>query len=323
MTSPPALRLESIDLNLLPVLEALLDERNVTRAGQRLFLSQPATSNALRRLRRMFDDPLLVRSGNTMHITPRAQELQAALTPILASLGTALAQSDEFDPAIARGVIRIATTDHVMMLLGPALQQKLREEAPGVQIDFRSIGVLDGPAALRDNQIDLLIGRYQRLSENLRQTPFFIDQTVCVMRNGHPALDGVAPGSELPLERYLAYDHLRVAPAARDPGGVARSLARIGRSRRVTCIVDQYMAAPFIVATSDLLASFSRGAAERFAPLLGLTWRAIPIHVPSAEFDLVWLPRSDASALHSWIRASVLELRNLCEPGSADLANNS
>ena len=317
MTSQKPLRLESIDLNLLPVLDALLDERNVTRAGQRLFLSQPATSNALRRLRRLFDDPLLVRSGNTMHITPRAQELRAAIAPILASLGAALGQNDDFQPASARGTIRIATTDHVMMLLGPALHKKLSEAAPGVQIDFRSLGLLDGPAALRDNQIDLLIGRYARLSESLRQAPFFVDQIVCVAREGHPAFDGVLPYSELPLERYLAYDHLRVAPVARDPGAVARSLARIGRSRRVTCVVDQYMAAPFIVATSDLLASFSRGAAERFAPLLGLDWRAIPIHVPPAEFDLVWLPRSDSSALHRWVRSCVLELRDVCEPQRA------
>ncbi len=318
MTSPHPLRLESIDLNLLPVLDALLEERNVTRAGQRLFLSQPATSNALRRLRRMFNDPLLVRSGNTMHITPRAQELRSAIAPILASLGTALGQNDDFDPATASGVFRIATTDHVMMLIGPALQKKLCAEAPGVQLDFRSLGVLDGPGALRDNQVDLLIGRYERLSEGLRLVPFFVDQTVCVARAGHPAFAGIPPDSELPLEQYLAYDHLRVAPVARDPGAVARSLARIGRSRRVTFVVDQYMAAPFILATSDLLASFSRGAAERFSPLLGLTWRALPIHVPTAEFDLVWLPRSDSSSLHQWIRACVLELRNLCEPGVAD-----
>ena len=143
MTSPHPLRLESIDLNLLPVLDALLEERNVTRAGQRLFLSQPATSNALRRLRRMFNDPLLVRSGNTMYITPRAQELRSAIAPILASLGTALGQNDDFDPATASGVFRIATTDHVMMLIGPALQKKLSEQAPDVQLDFRSLGVLD------------------------------------------------------------------------------------------------------------------------------------------------------------------------------------
>ena len=303
------MRLESIDLNLLVVLDALLEERNVTHAGQRVGLSQPATSNALRRLRRMFDDPLLIRRGNAMVLSGRASELHRQLRPALATLGVALEQPGGFDPATASGTIRIGTTDSVMITLAPALLRHLATVAPGVVVEFQPIGGLDGPKRLRDDLVDLLIGLYRRLSPQLRRCPLFTDEVACIVRRGHPALrDAPSTHDALPLETYLRHDHLRVAPAPDQPGSVADALLRLGRTRRVVCQVPNFLAAPFIVAESDLIATFSRSVAEHFARILGLglAVRGIPLDLPRQEFDLVWHPRGDDDEFRRWFRGELL-----------------
>ena len=299
-----AMNLKSFDLNLLTVLAALLEERHVTRAGQRVGLSQPATSNALERLRALFGDPLLVRSGNTMQLTVRAMELSETLGPLLETLSLALDRPGPFEVSEARGAVRIATTNIVALLLFPKLQALLSARAPRVKLEMQAWVDIDGSAMLREGKVDLLIGTFDRLSPQLRRARLFDEDLVCLMRRGHPALTG----PELSLEAFLAYPHLRITMNRADPGPVARALANMGLERQVTCEMPDYLASPFILAETDHLCVLGARVAERFKTLLGLETRPPPIPLPISAFSMVWHPRLDAAPLHMWMRDQIAEL---------------
>jgi len=294
--------LARIDLNLLLVLDALLIERHVTRAGERAGLSQPATSNALKRLRLLLDDPLLVRTGNAMELTERARRLQTDLRPALEALHRALDPPAAFDPATSDATIRVATIDHVMLRVLPGLQQQLSELAPGIRLDFGTLGTIDGPELLRRNDLDVLIGVYRRLDPALRRTPFFVDDVVALMRCGHPALDD-APGAgdHLTEEQLFAHQHLRIAPTRDDPGAIARAIGPRSKARRIALTVPNFLPAPYVVAETDLIAILSRSVAERFADQLDLVVRPIGIDLPPQEFDMIWHPRHDDTPHIQWI----------------------
>lgn len=296
------MNLNSLDMNLLPVLNALLEERHVTRAGKRVGLSQPATSSALERLRAIFRDPLLVRNGNALRLTERAVELRLQLAPILEALSAALDPAADFNLATARGTLRIATTNHVALLLFPQLQSALGREAPGVKLEVHELAELDGPASLREDRLDLLIGTYRRTSPQLRKSKLFDEELTCVVRKDHPALYGTNPGEPMPLHAFLDYQHLRIAVVRADPGAVAVALAAMKLERRVACEVPDYLAAPFIIAETDLICVVGVRVASRFKEMLGLELRPLPLAIPPAPFHMVWHPRLDGSPLHVWSR---------------------
>jgi DNA-binding transcriptional LysR family regulator len=303
------MELTSLDLNLLVVLDALLEERHVTRAGERVGLSQPATSNALSRLRRLFDDPLLVRSGNTMQLTVRARQLRDQVRPALEALRDALDEPVEFDPAHMSVRMRVATTDHPLLVLLPQLERRLLAESPGSVLEIHSLGVIDGPAMLREDRLDLLIGTYERLSPQLRKELLFTEELVCLVRRGHPVIAAMVDGA-LPLDAYLAHPHLRIAPVHEDPGPVARALAERGLERSVVCETPSYLSAPFVVAEADLILVVGERVARRFEALMDLVVVRPPVELPAAEVHLVWHPRLDNSPPHQWFRGVVIDVAN-------------
>lgn len=300
------LNLSGIDLNLLVVLEALLEERHVTRAGRRVGLSQPATTNALNRLREVIGDPLLVRSGNTMQLTERALEIRDRLGPALEMLKDAIDAPADFDPKTSPATIRMATLDSVMLRLLPRLMRVLAEEAPLVDLELHPLGAIPVTTWLKEGQLDLAVGVFRSPSPQLRRESLFSEETACLLRDGHPALERAPrPSDPLPLDVYLAYPHLRISADPRDPGSVARALPDRSEDRRVACRVPDFLPAPFIVEQTDLIAILSKSVAERFAAFLALTTRPNPIELPGQDYELVWSPRLDESPLHGWFRSLV------------------
>jgi len=294
--------LARIDLNLLLVLDALLIERHVTRAGERAGLSQPATSNALKRLRVLLDDPLLVRSGNSMELTERARQLQTDLRPALEALHSALDTPDPFDPGTCDATIRVATTDHVMLRVLPGLQRQLSAEAPAIRLDFQTLGVIDGPELLRRNDLDVLIGVYRRLDPTLRRARCFDEDTVALMRSGHPVLqDAPLADDHLTEQQLFAHQHLRIAPTRDDPGAIARAIGARSKARHVALTVPNYLPAPYVVAETDLIVVLSRSVADLFARQLELVVRPISIDLPLQEFDVIWHPRHDDTPHVQWL----------------------
>lgn len=296
--------IRSADLNLLVALDVLERERSVTRAGQRMGLSQPAMSNALARLRRLLEDPVLVRSSEGMVPTRRVGEIIGPVRQALAELESALAGEAAFDPGSARRVFRLAAMDHAWVVLVPHLARRLTERAPGVRLDLLPYGesTVD---AIESGALDaaILAGPRHGRGPGFERVELYEDNFDCLVRRGHPRV-----GRRLTLERYLELGHVLASPRSRRGGLVDRALERRGASRRVHVIVPHFAAAPFVVARTDLVATLPRGVARPFAKMLDLALFPPPVALEGGPWFLVWHERSGRDRGHAWLREQILEL---------------
>jgi DNA-binding transcriptional LysR family regulator len=296
--------LRSADLNLLVALDALVRERSVSRAGERMGLSQPAMSNVLTRLRRLLDDPVLVRTSEGMVPTQRVAAVIGPVRKALSELQQVLAGEAEFEPARAQRVFRVSAMDHAWVVLVPHLARLLAREAPGVRLDLLPHRE-STPSDLEAGELDaaILVGRKHGRGAGFRRAELYDDNFDCLVRRGHPEV-----GRRLSLKRYLELGHVLASPRSRRGGVVDQALQKRGLSRRVHVIVPHFAAAPFVVAATDLIATLPRGVARPFARMLDLQLFPPPIPLEGGPWLLVWHERTFQDAGHSWLRAQILEL---------------
>lgn len=293
--------LRSLDLNLLVVLDALATERNVTRAARRVGLTQPAMSNALRRLRRMFHDELYLRGPGGMEPTARALELVDGVRHILRQADRLLATDVGFDPATSRRTFTARMSDLVGFLALPTIAQRLRQQAPGMTLEVLHMAPERALRALETQQLDFAVSMGLAHSEAVRSEPMLPDRMCCVMGAQHPLA-----GQRLTLERFLATDHLRVAMSPTDKRFVDDALAARDLRRNVVMTVPHWMLIPPLLAAGDLVAVVSRRFAERFRQQ-GVLARALPFASPRFDWTLYWHRRDEHGAAHRWLRGLVKE----------------
>ncbi len=297
-----ALQLARINLNLLPALAALLRERNVSAAARRVGVSQSAMSHALAKLRGLLDDPLLVVAGRGMAITPRGEQVAAALPAALDQLATALAPPSEFDPATATHRFRLATFDYFELTTLPELLAYLTRTAPGVHLDIERF---DRSAAARlvDGDLDLVLGaETMPMPAGLRRRVLYRDPFAVIARPDHPRLTG-----RLTLERYLAVDHLLIAIEGRGLGVVDRVLEQRGLSRRVAVRVPHFASAGLAVRHSDLVCTVASTVAHRAHELFGVRVHDAPLPLPSPSLIAWWPRQHDLDPARRWFRATLLD----------------
>lgn len=291
--------LQGIDLNLLVVLDALLTERSVTRAAARLGLTQPATSHALARLRTLLDDAVLVRTARGMVPTERALALEPVLRRSLADLAQAL-EPAAFAPEIAARTFTIGTTDYAEMVVLPRLAAEVERVAPNVALRVRPVPepfVQD----LEDQQLDVVLAPPIQPVAGVHARKLFEERFVCVVREGHPGV-----GARLTLDRYCALSHLLIAPRGRPGSYVDTALAAMGRTRRIRLTVPHFLAAPMIVAESDLVVTLAERVAERFQPSLGLRLLPPPFDISGFSIHLFWHARAEDDPAHRWLRQQIV-----------------
>ena len=291
--------LRRVDLNLLVALDALLEEKNVTRAAQRLGMSQPAASRALGRLRALFSDALLVDGPCGYRLSARAEELWPALRKTLAGIGEML-EASPFDPAAATGRVRLLMTDLHAAVLAPRLLSRLTAEAPALDLDILPPGPTLMEILERDTA-DAVVGVIDEAPAGVQRRKLLEDRFVTLMRTGHPVA-----GRELTLESYLALDHIVVSITGAGPAPVDELLSTLGRSRRVRVRVPNFFAAMEIAAGSDLVmtlpASLARTAigANRFVMLRP------PVDPGSITLSLAWHARHQDAPRHAWLRRTIV-----------------
>lgn len=294
------MQLSELDLNLLVAFDALLQEGSVTRAARRVGVSQPAMSNALRRLRTALGDELMVRAGGGMVPTPRALELHGPVRAALATLHRALNHDGRFDPSSAKRAFRIASSDYAEMVLLPGLVEGLRQQAPGVDLTVRAMGGELPRTALSGGGLDLAIGVFRDVPAGHVQQALFRDRFVCVARQDHPALaDG------LDLDTYCELDHVLISATGRGPGVVDHFLEQQGRSRRVALRVPHFIVAPMVIARTDMVLTLASRLACRLAPMLGLQVLPPPLDLPTFTIRQLWHERYRHDAGHRFLRAQV------------------
>ncbi|WP_321913216.1 LysR family transcriptional regulator [Paraburkholderia sp. J11-2] len=292
-----------LDLNLLRALDALLDERNVTRAAQRLSLTQPAVSAMLTRLRESFGDPLFVRSQRGIVPTERALQLAAPLKQVLSEIEQML-QPQAFAPAEAEMTLTLASTDYALRAVVVPFLARLRESAPGVRAVIVPVQHERLQAQLESGDVDMALITPESTPADLHARRLFDERYVCVMRVDHPAA-----ARRLTLERFCALDHALVSYAGASLSGVTdEALARVGRARRVTVSVNSFLVLPDILLTSDLIAVVpSRLVKDARGSAQGLAVIDPPLEIPGFTKTLAWHERTHRSPGHQWVRALLFE----------------
>lgn len=287
-------------------LDALLVEGNVTRAAERLGLSQPAMSHALNRLRTLLDDPILVRTPRGMVPTPRAEELAPAIHAALDDIDRALRGRPPFDASTARRAFTIAAVDLSELTILPPLLARIAEEAPGIDLLVRPLRLDTVEDELASGLVDIA---FVVLSVDddlaaLRQR-LFHESFVCVVRADHPTV-----GETLTIEEFVALDHALVGPRGRRGGFVDSELARLGLSRRVALMVPHFLVAPMVVAKSDLILTLPERVARTFAAILPLRIVPTPAPLTLAGFDVsqIWHERQRHDPGHVWLRGLIVDV---------------
>lgn len=289
--------LSNLDLNLLRTLDALIETESVTGAARRLGLTQPAVSRALVRLRDHLQDPLLVRVGRRMTLTPRARDMARPLRQGLQQVGAALATPSPFTPAGCRRTFRVATVDYGAAVLVPPLVYGLATAAPGaglVVVNQRD----DFSGALEAGTLDLVIVPRRDAWAGIVWRPLFKDRFVCVVRRGHPTLR-----TSLNLATYCALDHLVVAPqGGQGASPIDEALAKLGRQRRVAVRVPSFLLAPRVLARSDLILTIFSRLATAADGVEGLRSFRPPLLLPSVGVSLAWHESQGRDPEHTWFR---------------------
>lgn len=294
--------IEAVDLNLMTAFEAMLLEQSVSRAADRVGLAQPSMSNALARLRGLFDDPLFVRSGGRMVPTERAQALKPYVVGALDTLRQALNDGGRFDPATTSRGFRLAISDYGEQLLIPALLRLLREAAPGVQLHCLPFDRGRLAEQFEQGEIDAALGVSGKPAARLAGEPQFHESFVCVARQDHPLL-AQAPGMD--LDRFLACDHVLVSRTGPGPGALDLALSGLGHRRRVALTVANFASLAAVVSQSDLIGAMAERLARKLAPGLGLAVCPVPVDLTGFTVSLVWNETTAADAGQMWFRDQV------------------
>ncbi|WP_428028937.1 LysR substrate-binding domain-containing protein [Ancylobacter sp.] len=291
------------DLNLLPIFVALMEERSVTRAAERLGMTQPAMSNALSRLRAMLQDPLFVRERYGIQPTPIALELAPVIAEALARLDNAVLGQQDFDPASAERLLTISPNGYVEFVLVPALVARLRQRAPGIQLRLRPYGSDLVETGVVSGITALALGRFIDPPDNLVVQHLVDDGLACVVRADHPDI-----GDSLSRAQFEALRHVNVLPPGRLRAGLFQALERAGLVRHVAVSVTHFLAVPEMIAVTDYCATLPRMICQRLARDARLKIVEAPVDLGTFPVEMAWHVRYRHDPAHRWLRALIAEL---------------
>ncbi|MCG5238720.1 LysR substrate-binding domain-containing protein [Azospirillum doebereinerae] len=300
------------DLNLLPTFLALMEERSVTRAAERLGITQPALSNALARLRTMMRDPLFIRERYGMQPTQKAQELAPAIAAALAALDDVILGQQDFDPAQAERLFTIAPNSFVEFALMPAVVARLGREAPGIRLrltpfgsDLAETGVISGSTAL-------VLGRVADPPDNLVVQHLMDDGLACVVRANHPQI-----GDSMSRDQYERLKHVNMLPPGRLRVGLFQALERQALRREVAVSVTHFLAIPELIAVTDYCTTLPHLICRHLARDPRLKIVPSPVDLGRFPVEMAWHVRYRHDPAHRWLRSLIGEVARTVsmEPG--------
>ena len=293
--------IRSVNLNLLAAFDALLEERNVTRAAGKMGVTQSAMSSSLAQLRLLFEDPLFRRTPRGIEPTPRALELGDPIRRGLGLFDRALTPRS-FEPRSESRVFVLATSDYVEFVLLPPLLKRLAREAPGVRLEVRPWGLQQVPRTLQSGEVDLMIGFYNEVPAHHAETLLFDEHYLCIARKGHSGL-----GRKPTLKSWLAQKHVLVSQQANSPGTVDRALAARDLKRTIGARVSHFLLVPTLVAQTDLVAAVNARVATAFAESLALRVFQPPLPLPKGRIGQVWHEQLEHDPAQRWFRQLIVE----------------
>lgn len=302
------MNLKALDLNLVRVLDALLREKSVTRAGEQIGLSQPAVSAALNRLRHALNDQLFVRRGNDMVPTPRAESLAEPVRAALREIERAFQPATDFDSARLERTFTFMGADFFSMLLMPPLAARIAAVAPRISFRFLDSAIGDVSRLLQEDQIDAALERPLEVADWVSSVALFGSPFAVIAAKDNAALRqaGIAQGKQVPLDLFCELPHALRSIDGSMSGFTDDALGRMGRVRRVTLALPHFQAVALAVAGGPYLAVVPRQFAAVAAKSLPICVYQAPISIPSPAVRMYWHARHDDEAPHRWIREQIL-----------------
>lgn len=291
--------LRRLDMNLLVIFESLMLERNLTRVGEKLFITQSTVSAALARLRDLFDDPLLVRAGRAMEPTSRALHIFEELRPAMDVISAAVSRAKSFDPASSGNIFRLGLSDDAEFGLFPALLARLQQEAPNITVVVRRANFLLMPALLSSGEITAGVSYTTDLPANAKRRKLR-DIGVKVLRGDD------RPGP-LTLDEYCARPHVMVSFSGDLNGAIDLDLERIERRRRVVLAVPQFGSLRALLRDTEMIATVPDYAACALVEDSCLRAEEAPLEIKPAELSLVWSAAHDNDPAERWLRERIVE----------------
>lgn len=297
------MNINAIDLNLLPVLAALLEEVHVSRAAEQVGLSQPAMSHALNRLRDLLGDPVLVRHGRGMVLTPAALELREPVAELMSKIHTTLFEREPFDPQTWQGNIRVGCRDYSELVILSELAEILSQKGPGFQLNG-IVGALDGPyEAIANGDMAFALGYFPDCPATFFCEDLAPERFVCIVSKDHPDIQ-----EALSLDQFLRHKHVLIAPSGTPRGIVDETLEAQGLSRTIAVVVAHFMAAPAIVAKSHHICTLPERIALKAADWMNVKIFDPPLPVRGFSMQMVWNQRTHHDPPLNWIRQQIRDL---------------
>lgn len=296
---------KNLDTHLLRCFESLMAERSVSRAAERMNLSQPAMSHALARLRRLFDDPLLLRAQSAMVPTRRALALREPVRRILAEIDPMVSRPAAFRPETSRMKFVLTVPEYVEYVLAPRLCARLQQEAPGIDIELRTPQPERAPEWLESGEIDFRLACLRNPPRALHAKLLFRDTFVCLVRKGHPQIRG-----GITLEQYLTLPHVRSRFVRNSTSGrvIDETVAAHGGKLRIALLMQNFLTVFYTMAHSDLIATVPARLARGLAEVLPLQVLESPLNVPDMRIGVFWHERTHKEASHRWFRQMLSEV---------------
>ncbi|MBL4720035.1 MAG: LysR family transcriptional regulator [Alphaproteobacteria bacterium] len=296
------MNLRRIDLNLLVAFDALMQTRHVSRAAAHLGIGQPGMSAALGRLRQLFDDPLLVRRGAEMIPTDRALALQPDIRKLLRGVEEIIAPPEDFSPETSERVFRLRLSDLLSVLLLPALMSNRTQTAPHIRYDIAHLSPIATVDAMERDSVELAVSTGLDCPKSILKYPLFEDSVVCVAR----ADMALAPLIQN-AESFAGLPQIRVSQSPIDDRFADRQLEAQDLSRNIVLTVPHWLAAPEILATSDLVAVMPASIAQKLSAHHALQTCALPFLETTFQWSLYWHMRYDNDPGHRWLRQTIID----------------
>ena len=291
--------LNKVDLNLFVVLDSIYTESSLSGAAKRLYVTQPAVSAALARLREVFNDPLFVRSGRRMVPTPTTESIIGQVRDALSLIRTSVDKSYHFEPAREQKTIRLSMNDNHEYLVIPKLYAELERLAPLMKIQTVQLNRRDAIKSLSAGQLDFVLDAPLLNDDQLCHQPLFDGNYICLVRNDHPATR-----EPLTLERYVDLPHVHVSSRTSGPGYVDYALEKLNLKRRIVVRTQHYLMVPRLVTQTNLAATVP----STFALIPGTRQLDLPIELQPQGAHLYWHKSRDADPVVQWLKNLLMQI---------------
>ena len=306
------MELNQIDLNLLVVFQQLMVERRVSRVAENLGLTQPAVSNSLAKMRRIFGDELFLRTPSGMVPTPLAEQLGESIGYALGMIHSGLNQQTQFDPATAKQAMTIGMTDIGEIVFLPTLVDRISREAPGVTLSTVRNAAVNLRDDMESSKVDLAIGLLPQLKAGFFQRQLFRQRYVCLFRKGHRF-----GKKKLSLAEFRAAEHLVVISAGTGHGAIDELMKRSGVDRLVRLTVPHFVGVGHILRSTDLVATVPERLAIHLAEPFDLTYLPHPVRLPEVAINVFWHAKAHRSLANQWLRGVIFDLFAADRPGKS------